>query len=96
MFRRELGEDEGMLFVMPRATDIEFCMKNTRVPLSIAFIRSDGVIANIARMEPHTLTVHRSRVPCRYALEMAQGWFAENGVREGTGIGLPQSVTATE
>ena len=96
MFRESLGEDEGMLFVVPRERNMDFYMKDTTIPLSIAFIRYDGVIANIAQMEPLTLTTHSSRYPCLYALEMAQGWFANNGVSEGDRVQIPADVTAFE
>ncbi len=67
MYRQSLKPDEGMLFVFPHDEELAFYMKNTRVPLSIAFIKSDGVIANIAHMEPYSLETHRSRtrVPFR-------------------------------
>jgi uncharacterized protein len=64
-------------------------MKNTYVPLSIAFIRSNGVIANIAHMEAHSLETHRSRAACRFALEMPFGWFSKNGIAEGTKVTIP-------
>jgi hypothetical protein len=89
MYRRSLGPDEGMLFVFPEVRVLSFYMRNTYVPLSIAFIRSDGEILNIAHMAPLTLTTHDSRLPCRYALEMPQGWFERHGVKEGDRITLP-------
>ena len=94
MHRRKLGPDEGMLFVLPRERDLSFYMKNTYVPLSIAFIRSDGAIANIAHMEPLTLSLHKSRLPCRYALEMPQGWFGRHGVHEGARVEIPAALSA--
>ena len=96
MFRRELGADEGMLFVFRRDDNLAFFMKNTYVPLSIAFIQSDGVIANIAHMEPLSLATHRSSMPCRYALEMPQGWFIRKGVKEGDRVVIPAGLTAEE
>ena len=95
-YRKRLGEDEGMLFVFPRDRNLAFYMKDTYVPLSIAFIRSDGVIANIARMEPRTTVTHHSRSPCRYAIEMPQGWFAAHGVNEGDRAIIPTDLGSTE
>ena len=95
-YRKTLGEDEGVLFVFPRDRNLAFYMKDTYVPLSIAFIRSDGVIANIARMEPRTTMTHRSRSPCRYAIEMPQGWFAAHGVNEGDRAIIPTDLGSTE
>ena len=92
MYRKDLGPDEGMLFVFERDENLRFYMKNTYVPLSIAFIRSDGIISNIARMEPHTLTLHPSRTPSRYALEMPQGWFTKRGFKAGTVVGIPSEL----
>lgn len=90
--RRKLGPDEGMLFIFPRDEVLHFYMKDTPAPLSVVFLRSDGVILNIAHMEPLTTLSHRSRLPCRLALEMPQGWFAQHGVKEGDRIGLPPDL----
>ncbi|MEQ4616894.1 MAG: DUF192 domain-containing protein [Corticimicrobacter sp.] len=76
MFRQELAPNHGMLFVYPTPDTLCFWMRNTPLPLSIAFIRDDGTIANIADMAPYTETPHCSAEPVRYALEMEQGWFA--------------------
>lgn len=94
MHRKEIGPDEGMLFVFPAPQPLHFYMRNTLVPLSIAFLRSDGVILNIAHMEPLSLKTHSSRLPCRFALEMPQGWFEKHGVKEGDRIELPPEVMA--
>jgi uncharacterized membrane protein (UPF0127 family) len=59
-------------------------MKNTPLPLSVAFIDAGGAIINIAEMQPHTEVSHCAAQPARFALEMAQGWFAERGIRAGT------------
>lgn len=96
MYRRKLAPDEGMLFVFKSAQPVSFYMKNTYVPLSIAFIADDGKIINIAHMEPLSLTTHPSRLPAMYALEMPYGWFANNGVKEGDKVEIPPSVTAAE
>jgi len=96
MHRRKIGPDEGMLFVFPAAETLHFYMKNTHVPLSIAFIRADGTIERIAGMQPHDLTVTSSRAPCLYALEMPQGWFGDHGIWEGARVTLPEGLTASD
>lgn len=83
MNRSSLPEDHGMLFVFDTDEATCFWMKNTPLPLSIAFIDAQGVILNIADMQPHTTDTHCPAAPMRYALEMAQGWFADHGVRAG-------------
>ncbi len=87
MFRREMGRDEGMLFVFPQEEPLSFWMKNTHLPLSIAFLDAKGVILNIEDMEPRTETPHRSKGPARYALEMNQGWFKKRGAGPGDIVG---------
>jgi hypothetical protein len=89
MFRQSLKADEGMLFVFPRDEEMSFYMKNTYVPLSIAFIKANGVVVNIAHMEAHSLETHNSRAACRFALEMPFGWFSSNGVAEGATVTIP-------
>ncbi|MCX8116684.1 MAG: DUF192 domain-containing protein [Desulfobacterota bacterium] len=83
MGRRHLGEDEGMLFVFEEEGYHSFWMKNTLIPLSIAFIDKDGRVVKIADMEPLTLTSHTPPKPILYALEMNRGWFKKRGVRVG-------------
>ncbi|MFH1006581.1 MAG: DUF192 domain-containing protein [Candidatus Latescibacterota bacterium] len=81
MFRETLGEDEGMLFVFEQEQFLSFWMKNTYLPLSIAFISRDGEITAIEDMEPlDAHTVHRAPRPVLYALEMNQGWFTRHGI----------------
>lgn len=87
MFRERLGPNEGMLFVFNDRSPQCFWMKNTRVPLSIAFIADDGAIVNLADMQPMDEASHCSTQPVRYALEMEQGWFARRGLKAGTRIG---------
>jgi hypothetical protein len=83
MNRSALGADAGMLFVFPSDTNDWFWMKNTLIPLSIAFVKADGTIVHIEDMEPQTETNHHSTEPYRYAIEANQGWFAAHGVVEG-------------
>jgi uncharacterized protein len=84
MHRREMAQHEGMLFVFEQATVQCFWMKNTLLPLSIAFLADDGTVVNIDEMKPQALDSHCSDKPVRYVLEMNQGWFAKRGVKPGT------------
>jgi hypothetical protein len=83
MWRREMPQHEGMLFVYDAPSVQCFYMRNTYLPLSIAFIADDGSIVNIRDMQPLTETSHCSDKPVRYALEMNQGWFAKKGLKPG-------------
>lgn len=90
MFREYLPEDHAMLFVWPQDQVVGMWMKNTLIPLSVAFIDRDFRVRNISDMEPHSLRVHPSRGPVRYALEVNRGWFERHGIRTGSRIeGLP-------
>ena len=83
MHRREMAQHEGMLFVFEQPSVQCFWMKNTLLPLSIAFVADDGTVVNIHEMKPQTLDSHCSDKPVRYVLEMNQGWFAKRGVKTG-------------
>jgi uncharacterized protein len=83
MFRREMASHEGMLFVFDGLSRRCFWMKNTLLPLSIAFIADDGRIVNLADMQPQSQASHCSSEPVRYALEMNQGWFDKRGIKPG-------------
>ena len=83
MFRKEMGANDGMLFADAQASPRCFWMRNTLLPLSIAFIDDDGSIVNIADMQPQTEQSHCSTQPVRYVLEMNQGWFAKRGIQPG-------------
>ena len=91
MFRESLGENSGMLFVMPATGPASFWMKNTPLPLSIAFIGPDGTIMEIHDMEAKSEKITRSTFPrISYALEMSKGWFSKNNIWPGERItGLP-------
>ena len=90
MFRKSLPDNHGMLFVFRKKQNVCFWMRNTPTPLSIAFIEADGTIIKIDDMAPETDVGHCSGKPVRYALEMAQGWFAANEVTFGSNVaGLP-------
>ena len=83
-FRNDLPSDYGMLFVYARDQIVGFWMQNTFIPLSIAFLDRDGRILEIHDMEPLDSTRrYISRSPVRYALEVRQGWFADNGIKVG-------------
>jgi len=83
MRRFSLRPDHGMLFVFEQPQQLAFWMKNTYIPLSIAFIGTDGRIINIEDMAPLTEMTHDSRGPAIYALEMKKGWFAQLGIKPG-------------
>ena len=89
MFRKEMPQQEGMLFVFPQASPQCFWMKNTILPLTAAFVADDGTIVNLADMKPQTTDSHCSAKPVRYVLEMNQGWFAKKGIKAGAKIGGP-------
>jgi uncharacterized membrane protein (UPF0127 family) len=91
MYRTELAPNEGMLFVFGENAVHCFWMKNTLIPLSIAFMRADGTITDIDEMQAETTNNHCPRNNGVYALEMSQGWFSSKGITPGTKIqGLPQ------
>jgi uncharacterized protein len=92
MFKDKLGPDEGMLFIYEREEFLSFWMKNTPLPLSIAFIDPRGKIVDIQDMEPFNLRTHTSSRPALYALEMNQGWFQKNGIRVGDVVQMPLSL----
>jgi uncharacterized membrane protein (UPF0127 family) len=97
MNRFSLQPDHGMLFVFKEPGPQAFWMKNTYMPLSIAFIGGDGRIINIEDMSPQTENTHPSRGPALYALEMKKGWFADRNIAPGTQIeGLAKAAPARE
>jgi len=87
MHRKSLGANAGMLFVFDQAAIHCMWMKNTYVPLSVAFLDEHGTIVNIADMQPHSEQSHCATRPTVYALEMAQGWFAQRGIKPGAKLG---------
>jgi len=86
MHRTAMGANEGMLFVFEEPATQCFWMKNTLIPLSIAFLADDGSVVNIEDMKPQALDSHCSARPVRYALEMNQGWFAKRGFKAGSKV----------
>lgn len=97
MFRESLGKDTGMLFIYPEPRTLSFWMKNTIIPLSIAFIDSDGNVVNTLEMKPLIeVPPYRSTRPCRFALEMAAGWFSEHRVKAGDRVEIPEHIRRLE
>jgi uncharacterized protein len=83
MYRKEMPQHEGMLFVFDQPSIQCFWMKNTFLPLTAAFLGDDGTIVNLVDMKPHSTDSHCSERPVRYVLEMHQGWFARKGIKAG-------------
>ena len=83
MNRKTMPAQRGMLFVFPQERTHCMWMRNTLIPLSVAFIDADGYIINIENMQPQTEDNHCAKVPARYALEMNEGWFAQRGIKPG-------------
>ena len=91
MFREKMAHNHGMVFVFDQANPQCMWMKNTPLPLSVAFLDADGKIINIEDMQPKTLESHCSTKPAKYALEMNLGWFKQKNVKPGSAIGgLPK------
>lgn len=87
MFRQEMPQQEGMIFVFEVPAVQCFWMRNTLLPLTAAFVADDGTIVNLADMKPMTEDSHCSAKPVRYVLEMNQGWFAKRGLKAGVKLG---------
>ncbi len=97
MYRFSLQPDHGMLFVFDAPQPLAFWMRNTYVPLSIAYIDTNGRILNIDDMAPRTDDAHPSRGVALYALEMKKGWFADRNIRAGDRVeGLDKAPRAKE
>ena len=86
MYRETLDDGWGMLFVFAKEEPLSFWMKNTHVPLSIAYFGRDRVAGDFQDMQPETLDLHPSKAPALYALEVNQGWFAKRHVAPGTAV----------
>ena len=90
MYRTQLAPNEGMLFVFGENAVHCFWMKNTLIPLSIAFMRADGTITDIDEMQAETTNNHCPKNNGVYALEMSKGWFTSKGIKPGMKMqGLP-------
>ena len=92
MFRETMPRNEGMLFVFDEPAYHSMWMKNTLLPLSVAFVDAHGTILNILDMEPRTLDSHMSAGPAIYAIETNKGWFEEKKIKAGDKVtGLPRT-----
>ena len=95
MHRRQLGENEGMLFVFPGERVLQMWMLNTLIPLDAGFFDADGVLLNHLTMQPDGgRRIHRSAAPARYVLEMNSGWFRRAGIEPGAKLQLPRTIRA--
>ena len=83
MFRKEMPQAEGMIFVFEQPATQCFWMRNTLLPLTAAFVADDGRIVNLVDMKPMTENSHCSEEPVRYVLEINQGWFAKKNIKKG-------------
>ena len=92
MFRTALADDQGMLFIFEKDQHLNFWMKNTLIPLSIAYISAQGEIKQILDMAPQSLDSVPSQWAVRYALEVPKGAFAKAGVKLGDKVQLPASL----
>jgi uncharacterized membrane protein (UPF0127 family) len=92
MGRKNLGEHSGMLFVFPEAERHCMWMKNTLIPLSVAFLDEAGRIINIREMRPMSEENHCADAPARFALEMGEGWFRRKGIRAGHPVRFPPDM----
>ncbi|MBS0307763.1 MAG: DUF192 domain-containing protein [Proteobacteria bacterium] len=91
MFRENMAPNEGMVFLFNEPTSVCMWMKNTLLPLSVAFLDEEGKIVNIEDMAPQTTTSHCAKKNVKYALEMNLGWFRQKNLKPGTRIeGLPR------
>lgn len=97
MLRQELAEDAGMLFLFPRDGQVGFWMKDTYLPLDIAYISAAGEVLEIRQATPLDETVLAPAQPYRYVLEVNQGWFERHGLGVGAKVTLPRGLpTAKE
>ena len=87
MYRKQMASNAGMLFIFEQPGEQCMWMKNTLIPLSVAFMDDEGRIINIEEMAPQTLDSHCARRPARYALEMNSGWFSARGIKPGARLG---------
>jgi uncharacterized membrane protein (UPF0127 family) len=92
MFRDKLDNDHGMLFIYPQEQNLSFWMKNTKIPLSIAFINSKEIITQIDAMAPYSLMSHTSKEKVKYALEMEENWFRKNRITVGSKVDFPPEI----
>jgi uncharacterized membrane protein (UPF0127 family) len=89
MFRKSMPENQGMLFLFPREESVGFWMKNTEIPLTVAYIGADGQVLELIDGEPFDETVLLPSQPYRYVIEVNKGWFERNGLGPGARVTLP-------
>ena len=93
MFRDRLDNDSGMIFIFQQPKILSFWGMNTFIPLDIAFVDESGVIRDIKRIKRHDLTSVKSPCPCKYAIEMEDGWFSKNGFKPGDFVEVSSAET---
>ena len=96
MMRKSMPANHGMLFVFTQAERHCMWMRNTYLPLSVAFLDEQGRILNIENMQPQTENNHCAAAPARFALEMNRGWFADKGIKPGQRIGGLEKAPAPQ
>jgi uncharacterized membrane protein (UPF0127 family) len=94
MRRDAMAADRGMIFVFNREAPLAFWMKNTRIPLDIIYLRADGTVDSVKRMQPHDLKTVPSDGPAQYAIELNQGQAAD--VKPGMKLKLPDGLKARD
>lgn len=92
MFRQSMPENQGMLFVFEGEGQYSFYMRDTPLPLSIAFIEGEGDIVEVEDMQPFTEDLHSPDEPYLYAIEVNQGWFERNGIGAGAGVRIARTT----
>ncbi len=92
MHRPKMSRDDGMIFLYPKPKTMSFYMKNTLIPLSIAYTKSDGTISEILDLPPKDDKGRPSKEHCQFVLEMNLGWFSDNGIKPGDKIEIPQEL----
>lgn len=90
--RQQLPVNQGMLFVYPDSEVRYFTMRDTLIPLSIAFLDADGTILGIQHMQPRNRTHYQSKQPARYALEVNAQWFGRHDIRVGDHVDLSEAL----
>ncbi len=92
MLRQQMDEDRGMLFLFPADTTIGFWMKNTYIPLDIAYISAVGTVLDVHAAKPLDETIIKPAGPYRYTIEVNEGWFARHGLGQGATVHLPANL----
>jgi uncharacterized membrane protein (UPF0127 family) len=96
MLRQSLPEQQGMLFLFPKQETIGFWMKNTYIPLTIAYLAEDGTVLELREAKPLDETILTPKQPYRWVLEVNQGWFDRNGLGPGARVTLPNDLPQAE